>query len=247
MAKAKRENLWVNLTLNVILPSILLTKGSDWFGTPPDGETAGRLVLPPSVVLIVALAFPVGYGIYDYFRRDKINLFSVIGFVSISITGVIGLIRIPSGWIAIKEAAVPLLFGLVVLATAKSKKPFVHRLLYSPEMFDVDLIEASLDEKNTRATFNRVMLSCTYWIVGSFVLSAVLNYGLASFIVTAESGTEAFNRQIGRMTALGWVVIVIPSMAVMMVALFKLVKGIETCTGHELDEVLHPDLCKKVD
>lgn len=246
MPTAKRENLWINLILNVILPSILLMKGPDWFGEPQEGEPAVGLVLPASVILVVAIAFPMGYGIYDYFRRDKINLFSVIGFVSVSITGVIGLIDdIPSRWIAVKEAAVPLLFGLVVLATAKSKKPFVHRLLYSPEMFDVDLIEASLDEKNTRAAFNQVMRSCTYWIVASFVLSAALNFGLASFIVTAESGTDEFNRQIGRMTALSWIVIVLPSMAVMMVALFKLVKGIETCTGHELEEVLHPDLRKK--
>ncbi len=237
MSTHKRENLWINLALNVILPSILLTKGDEWLG------------LPSAVVLIIAIAFPVSYGIYDYFTRDKVNLFSVIGFVSVLITGVIGLLHIPSRWIAVKEAAVPLLFGLVILATAKSKKPFIHRVLYSPEMFDVDLIEASLDEKGTRKQFNQVMLVCTYWLVASFLVSAVLNFVLASWIVTAESSVdpEAFNQQIGRMTALSWPVIVLPSMIIMMVALFKLVKGIESCTGHVLDDVLHPDMRAKME
>jgi len=233
MNPPKRENLWLNLALNVILPSVLLSKGADWFP------------LPPSAVLVLSLAFPIGYGIYDYFRRDKVNLFSVIGFVSILITGVIGLIRIPSQWIAVKEAAVPLLFGLIILATAKSKKPFVHRILFSPELFDVGQIETSLAHKGTQKAFARVMLTCTYWIAASFVISAVLNYGLASWIVTAESGTEEFNRQIGRMTALSWPVIVLPSMGMMMVALLKLIKGIEANTGHMLEEVLHPDLREK--
>lgn len=233
MNPPKRENIWLNLALNVILPSVLLSKGADWFP------------LPPSAVLVLSLAFPIGYGLYDYVRRDKVNLFSVIGFVSILITGVIGLIRIPSQWIAVKEAAVPLLFGLVILATSKSKKPFVNRILFSPELFDVEQIERSLEEKNTRGNFDAVMLTCTYWIAASFVVSAFLNYGLASWIVTAESGTEEFNRQIGRMTALSWPVIVLPSMGMMMVALVKLIKGIETHTGHMLEDVLHPDLREK--
>ena len=230
----KRENPWLNIILNVILPSVLLTKGAEWFGQGP------------ARVLLIAIAFPVGYGVYDYFTRDKVNLFSVIGFVSVLITGVIGLLHIPTRWFAVKEAAVPLLFGLAVLATAKTKKPLVKRLLFSPEMFDVPLIEASLESRGTQSEFNRVMRTCTYWIVASFLLSTVLNFVLASLVVTAESGTELFNQQVGRMTALSWLVIVLPTMIIMMVALFQLVKGIETCTGHPLDDVLHPAMREKM-
>ncbi len=235
MPPAKRENLWVNLVLNVVLPSLLLSKGGKWFG------------LAPAPILIIALTFPVAYGIYDFITRKKVNLFSIIGFVSVLITGAIGLLKdVPTQWIAVKEAAVPLLFAVAVLASTRSKKPLVRSLLYSPELFDVDLIEASLDAKKTRVEFNRVILACTYWLVASFLLSAVLNYALARWIVRSPSGTEAFNREIGRMTALSWPVIAIPSTAVMMVALMKLVKGIEACTGHALDDVLHPDMRAKV-
>jgi len=235
MPAQKRENIWINLILNVVLPSLILTKGGEWFGGTP------------AQILVTALGFPICYGIYDFITRKKVNLFSVIGFVSVLITGTIGLIEnIPTRWISVKEAAVPLLFGLAILISSGTKKPLIRTLLFSRELFDVDLIEQSLEEKGTRAEFDRVIASCTWWVIGSFLLSAVLNYLLAEFIVNSPSGTEAFNKEIGRMTALSWPVIAIPSTIVMMVALVKLMKGIETTTGHELDDVLHPEVREKL-
>lgn len=235
MPEHKREKLWVNLLLNVAIPSLLLMKGGEWFHRPPEQ------------ILVFALGFPICYGIYDFLTRKKVNVFSIIGFVSVLITGGIGLIEnVPTRWIAVKEAAVPLLFGAAILVSSKTKKPLIRSLLFSREMFDVDLIEASLDEKGTRGDFDRVIRSCTGWVIASFILSAILNYILATWIVTSDSGTPAFNEEIGKMTALSWPVIALPTTGVMMVALFKLMKGIETTTGHELDDVLHPEVREKI-
>lgn len=235
MTKAKRENLWVNLILNVILPSVLLMKGRDWL----DGT--------PAQILVLALSFPVAYGIYDFVLRKKANLFSIIGFISVLISGGIGLLEnVDTKWIAVKEAAVPLLFGLAILISSKTKKPLIRNLLFSRELFDVDLIEQSLEEKGTRQEFEQIIASCTGWVVGSFGLSAVLNYILAAWLVTSPSGTDAFTKEFGKMTALSWPVIALPTTAVMMVALVKLMKGIETTTGHVLDDVLHPEVREKM-
>lgn len=235
-AHPKRENLWVNIILNVALPSILLTKGDDWLG------------LEPAPVLIIALFFPLAYGIYDFVSRKKVNLFSIIGFVSVLITGAIGLFEnVPTKWYAVKEAAVPLLFGIAVLISTRTKKPLVRSLLYSPEMFDVHMIEKSIDEKGTREEFEQTIRIVTWWLVGSFLLSAVLNYGLATYLVKSPSGTAEWNDEVGKMTAWSWPVIAIPSTGVMMLALMKLVKGIEACTGHSFEEVLHPEMREKVE
>ena len=232
----KRENIWLNLILNVVLPSLLLTKGAGWFGwTPP-------------AVLITALTLPLAYGVYDFITRKKVNLFSIIGFVSVLITGAVGLFEnIPTRWIAIKEAAVPLLFALAILISSFTKKPLIRSLLFSRELFDIDLIEQSLDDKGTRDEFNQIISSCTGWVIGSFLLSSVLNYVLAEWLVNSPSGTEAFNAEIGKMTALSWPVIALPTTAVMMVALMKLMKGIESTTGHPLDDVLHPEVREKME
>jgi len=231
----KRENIWVNMILNVILPSLLLTKGGPWLG------------LSPAPVLITALTLPLAYGIYDFLTREKVNMFSIIGFVSVLITGAVGLFEnIDTKWIAIKEAAVPLLFGIAIYASSFTKKPLIRSLLFSPELFDVELIEDSLDEKGTRSDFENVISSCTVWVVGSFILSAILNYVLAEWLVQSPSGTPEFNSEIGKMTALSWPVIALPTTAVMMVALMKLMKGIEKATGHNLDDVLHPEVRDKL-
>jgi hypothetical protein len=233
MPAHKRENIWINLILNVVLPSLLLTKGGKW--------------LEPAPLLITALSMPLIYGIYDFIARKKVNMFSIIGFVSVLITGAVGLFEnIPTRWIAIKEAAVPLLFGIAIIGSSFTKKPLIRSLLFSPELFDVELIENSLDEKGTRKDFEKVISSCTGWVVGSFVLSAILNYALAVWLVKSPSGTEAFNQEIGKMTALSWPVIALPTTAVMMVALMKLMKGIESATGHVLDDVLHPEVREKM-
>jgi hypothetical protein len=163
------------------------------------------------------------------------------------ITGAVGLFEnIDTKWIAIKEAAVPLLFGIAIYASSFTKKPLIRSLLFSPELFDVELIEDSLDEKGTRKDFDQVISSCTVWVVGSFILSAVLNYVLAVWLVKSPSGTPEFNSEIGKMTALSWPVIALPTTAVMMVALMKLMKGIEKATGHNLDDVLHPEVREKL-
>lgn len=235
MSATKRENIWVNLILNVVLPSLLLTQGGK------------RLHLEPAPVLMLALSLPLLYGIYDFITRKKVNMFSIIGFVSVMITGAVGLFEdIPTRWIAIKEAAVPMLFAIAIYASSFTQKPLIRSLLFSPELFDVALIEKSLDEKQTRGEFDRVISSCTLWVVGSFLLSSLLNYLLAVWLVRSPSGTPEFNTEIGRMTALSWPVIALPTTGVMMVALMKLMKGIETATGHNLDDVLHPEVREKM-
>ena len=101
----KRENLLVNIVCNIAVPSVVLTWGSKaaWLG--------------PKGALIVALAFPLGYALYDLKERKKFNFISAIGFLSILITGSFALMKLDPFWFAVKEAAVPGVIGLVVLAS----------------------------------------------------------------------------------------------------------------------------------
>ncbi len=224
----KRENVWVNLGLNVLIPSLLMTKGQDWLG------------LSPAWLLIVALAFPVAYGIYDFLARRKCNFFSILGFVSVLISGGVGLLQLDKDWIAVKEAAIPALFAIAVLVSLKTPFPLVRTFLYSPEIFDVPKVEAALKQRQAETAFEKLIVHCTVYLAGSFVLSAILNYLLARYFIRSETGTDAFVKEMGKMTAWSWPVVTVPAMAIMMFALMKLVKGIHTYTGYELDDVLLP-------
>lgn len=230
---AKRENLLVNLLFNIAIPSLLLAKAS----TP---ERLG-----PVVGLIVALAFPLGYGIWDFVQRKQANFISVIGFASVLLTGGLGLMKVDNFWFAVKEAAMPSIIGIAVWVSMYTKRPLVRQFLFNDQVMDVEKIEAALDRDGHRPDFDRLLSSSTYLLVISFVVSAILNFVLARWLLTSPSGTPEFNAQLGKMNVLSWPVIVIPTMIITVYALWRLIGGIKKLTGLGLEEMMHAQPEKK--
>ena len=69
----KRENMWLNIGFNLVLPIVILRKGDDWFGSllgkffnsTPDSPLVG------SIILLLAILFPISYGIMDLIKRGS--------------------------------------------------------------------------------------------------------------------------------------------------------------------------------
>jgi len=230
---AKRENLLVNLLFNIAIPSLILAKAS----TP---ERLG-----PVAGLIVALAFPLSYGIWDFVQRKQTNFISVIGFASVLLTGGLGLMKVDNFWFAVKEAAMPSIIGIAVWASMFTKRPLVRQFLFNDQVMDVAKIESELDKVDRRPDFDRLLSSSTYLLVLSFAVSAVLNFVLARWLLTSPSGSSEFNAQLGKMNALSWPVIVIPTMIITVFALWRLISGIKKMTGLGLEEMMHTQPEKK--
>lgn len=224
----KRENLFVNLALNILIPVLILKKGDAWLPA-----------LSPVQVLLVALFFPVAYFLYDFVQRRKYNFISVLGFVSILLTGGIGLLQLNPVWVAVKEAAIPAIIGLAVLLSNKTRYPLIRTFLYNKELIEVEKIDRALEERGSRASFDRLLGTCTWLLAGSFLVSSVLNFVLARWIVTTSPADDAvvFNAQLGSLTAWSIPVIVVPCMIVTGFALWKLLNGIKTLTGLDLEDV----------
>jgi hypothetical protein len=148
-------------------------------------------------------------------------------------------------WFAIKEAAIPTVIGLVVLASMGTRWPLVREMLYNPQVIDVPRIDASLAERNTRPAFEKLLRESSYLLTVSFFVSAVLNYGLARYLLKSPAGTEAFNNELAHMNLLSWPVIILPSMAMTMYALWRLLGGLRRITGLELEQLMHPAPQKK--
>lgn len=229
----KKENLLVNLICNVALPALLMAQLSK--------ETR----LGPVWGLIVALAFPVSYGIYDFIARKKTNLFSVLGFVGILLSGVLGLLKLDGHWFAVKDAAIPTLIGVALLVSMRSREPLVKTLFFNDAVIDVARVETALKEHNGEAALASLLRECTVLVALAFFASAVLAYLLARWLLISPGGTAEFNNELAKMHWLSWPVIVIPSMAMMMVAMWRLMKGITQLTGLTFDEVLRAEPRKK--
>ena len=230
----KRENLLINLICNVAFPTLVLTKFSGVNG------------LGPTWGLIIALLFPIGYGLQDFIRRRRVNFISAIGFASVLISGGFGLMKLDGFWFAVKEAAIPTVIGCAVLFSTRTKLPLVQEILYNPQLMNIDRIDAALEERGTKGDFPRLMLSASRLLALSFFVSAVLNYVLARYLLVSPAGTEAFNNELGKMHLWSWPVIVVPGMAMMMLALWRFIKGLQVSTGLKLDDLMHdPAAAKK--
>ena len=210
MSKGKNENPLLSLLTSIIIPAVILSKfaNEEYLGVVPG--------------FIIALAFPIGQGLYEIIKTRKPGFISIIGLASIILTGIIGILQLPTEWLAFKEASVPLLIGMAVVLSLKTRYPLVKKLFFNDSLLDMERIGKILDEKNARGAMEKTLKISTYMIGGSFLLSAVLNFILAKVIVTSPSGTEAFNVELGRLTALSYPVIALPSTIVMCVALWYL-------------------------
>jgi hypothetical protein len=229
----KRENLLLNLAFNILIPSLILAKLST-----PDR-------LGPVVSLVAALAFPLSYGLFDFWKRRTANFVSVIGFISVLLTGGLGLMQMEGVWFAVKEASVPSVIGFAVWASMRSKRPLVRQFLYNEQVINVPKVHDALVERNAVPAFDRLLATASYWLVASFLFSAVLNFALARWLLQSPPGTPEFNAELAKMNLLSWPVIALPSTAIMMFALWKLLGGITRLTGMPLEEIFHPQPEKK--
>ena len=225
--KQKKENPIWNLAFNIIIPILILNKLSK-------PEELGAVY-----ALLLALAFPLGYGLWDWFKKKKTNLISILGFAGIFLTGIIGVFELPTELIAYKEASIPFIIGVAIIATIKTPFPLVKKLLYNPEIMDVDKIEGVLVEKDAKSDFDKILVKSSYFLSASFFLSAVLNFVLAEIIMKSPSGTTAFNDEYSRMLGLSWPVIALPSMVVMGFVMWYMFRSLTKLTGLKFEEMFN--------
>ncbi|MBP5421346.1 MAG: hypothetical protein J6Y78_02775 [Paludibacteraceae bacterium] len=240
-ALEKKENPFVSIIFNIVIPVLILSKFAKITAKFFPDQT-----ISPVCGLLIALAFPTLYFLYDYFTRHKTNFISIIGFVSILLTGIIGVFEFPSEWIAYKEASVPFIIGLAILISLKTPYPLVRKLLYNKELIDVEKVDGILEEKNATEKFDKILVNSTYMLALSFLVSTILNFTLAKILIHSPSGTEEFNQELARMTGLSYPVIALPSTLVMMLALWYLIHNVKKITGLTMEEMLAPQLRNKM-
>lgn len=223
---AKKESLLANLLLNIIIPTLILSKLSsdEYLGT--------------KLAIVVALAFPFAYGLKDLIGNGKVNFYSALGIISIMLTGGIGLLELDAEYMAIKEATIPGILGIATVGSLYTRWPLVRTFVYNDKVFATEKIAAGLAFKGTESEFERTLTLASWMIAGSFFVSSVLNYVLAKVILQSQPGTVAFNEELAKMTALSYPVIVIPSMIIFAAALFYLVRRLTRLTGLSFEEML---------
>ncbi len=179
MNNAAKPNPLIELSITLIIPSIILMKlsGSEYLGTVN--------------ALLLALAFPLVWGARSLLRESKVNALAVLGLVSILLTGGIGVLKLDTYWLAVKEAAIPGLIGLVVVISAFTNKPLVRVLLFNPALMNVELIQEHLHQRGNAVAF-KARLKVSTWMFDSCVLLSVAYYSRACRVET-DGSDQALN------------------------------------------------------
>jgi hypothetical protein len=224
----------VKLAITLVVPYLILTRLGDASG------------LDPRAVLLIALAFPLGWMLAALVRRADVGVTPAVGLVSLLLTAGIGTLANDPRWLAVKEASVPLVFGLAILASSRTRRPLVELLI--DKVVDRDAVRAALASRDAGDRWQRLMTRATLAWAGALLVSATLNFALARIVVTSPAGTPEFNDELATMTALGLPVITLPMMAMMSATVWYIVHGVTGITGLAPREIARgPRLLARVD
>ncbi len=221
----------LSLFINIVAPTIIMTR------------FASEDKLGAMNALLIALAFPFAYGVYEMARNRKVGWVPVLGLISIAISGGIGLLKLPAEWIAVKEAMIPAILALAILVSAWIGKPLAR--VFLDAIIDKDKVYPALEAQGKMDDYERRTSVATWLLAGTFLLSATLNFILAKVVVTADGGTQQYTEQIGRMTALSFPVITIPVFITLTGTILYIMSTLSKLTGLEMDEVLKDQGKKK--
>ncbi len=234
MSKNKNNKSLYELIFTVALPVFLLNKLSSKF------DHNG-----PLIALCVALAFPIGYFLFDLYKTRHVSVISILGFVNILLTGGFALFDLNSFWFAIKEMSIPLAIAIAVGVSAFTKKPLISMILGNKEIINTELIEEKLTEKNTKAKYTEELKLLTLYFAGTFLVSAALNYILAINIVTdlpieldSQARMQMRNEQIADMTWKSYIIILVPSFLMMGFVLYKAHNVLKRCADLSLEDII---------
>jgi hypothetical protein len=208
--------------LTVLVPSLVL----DYL------STADRL--GPFGALVVSMFFPIGFGLWCWWNKAGWNLFSILGFVTVLLSGGLGLLKLDAFWFAVKESAMPVMLGAAFPMSHIWGRPLINALILQPHLINQAALSDALGPPQKKLAFEAALHRASWMLGGGMILSACGNFFLALWLLGGkEPGSEAFVKGIGTLNWAGLVVLGVPLMLIMLAVFIWLLRRIQTITGLE--------------
>jgi len=253
--KRKDEHPLANVLINVIVPVVILSL----FSKDPElqarlGKAVRLWHLGPVAAIFIALALPIGYGVWYFIKNRKPNFFSGLGLLSVLLTGGLtlylwnkdGSVKPAAGMLfGIKEALIPLMLGVAILFSQRTATPLIRVFLFNDTIFDIAKIEGRVAELAAQSGYAKLLAGATRLFAASFFLSSVMNVVLArwffrDFNAHAVDALEVYNSIIAKITGWGFAVIGVPIVFFLFFTLMRLLAGLRQLTGLTDQEMMHP-------
>ncbi len=195
--KSQNNNIFLDLIFSILIPSLLLTRGADYF----PNLTAIELFL-------VALSIPILYGFYDFITNKHFNVISLAGLLNVTLTGGIGLFQASKIIIVIKEAGFPLVLGILMVVFNSRLQGFIKN--QAEEILNIALIIS----KSSKVFFDNWVKWISRQIPYTFFLSSILNGIMTIIVIQSQPGTQTFNEEIAKLLVWGFLGVAIPCMII---------------------------------
>ena len=140
-------------------------------------------------------------------------------------------------WLIIKEGSLPLIIGLILWGISKYKRVIFNSVLLNDIIFDTDKIRNSLSD-NKKSTLDNLSYNAGSYLIIGFFTSSIIQFILASQIITSNPGEPSFNKEVSTMTWISYVAVFLPTVLIVGRGLLKLINGIENLTGLEKEDFL---------
>lgn len=230
MQKTKK-NPWIELLVNIFLPSFILSKFSDQWGALN--------------TLLIALAFPAIYFIWELAKEKKVNYLSLFGLLNTLFRGLLAVFELGGAWFVVNEAIFPLILFVFVFASAYSTKPFIKWMLSQSGAIDFDKLEAQAHSNDHGENFIHLQKKTTIMFSMTLLFSAVVNLLIALVVfkdipetLAKDERAKILNEQISQMTIWGWVGITIPSLLALGFIFYHYFKKMGVYTNTTLEELI---------
>lgn len=243
-----------NIVLNVLVPVLILTYLSK---DPEIQEKLHKVARPwhigPLRAMALALSIPLGYGIWHFLKTRKANFFSALGLVSVLLSGTLtlylwnhnGTVKPSAGFLfGLKEALIPLVLGVAILASHRSASPLIRVFLYNDRIFNIPKIEDRITVVAAQDAYERLLLGATRLFALSFFLSSLMNLCLANWLFrgfdsTAINALENYNAIVAKVVGWALALIGLPVLVFLFFTLRRLLKGLGALTGFTDEEMMN--------
>jgi hypothetical protein len=181
------------------------------------------------------------YFIYDLKNRRNINIISILGFINVLLTGGIGVFGSKYGLtksaFILKEGLMPFIIGSFLFLYSKYRKSAFNAIILNKALFDVEKIKLSTKHVNPKI-LDLLSRKAGYYFIAGFFISSIIQFILASAIVTSNPGDSGFNEQVSTMTWVSYLAVLVPTIVLVGKGYFDLINGLENITGLKKEEFL---------
>lgn len=215
---------FVQLTISFIIPTIILLTLSD------------PSKLGPLWAMMLALAFPVVFELYQVSRKRKPSYMSIAAIVGILLVGLISILGLSEDWLAARRSALYAIAAVALFVVIRFRPALIEKGL--DRVLEMEGIRTASSKNKTEAQMMRAIAKASYSLVAVLAITAVASYVLTIVFITAPTGSSQFNAQYAELRVLSIFVITLPLMVAVTGVLLYLVNKFEKLTGISAEDLM---------